>query len=338
MKAIVYEGPKSIALRDVPEPTTAEGFTKIKIAYAGICGGDIGIYNGLHPRAKAPLVMGHECSGVVVEGHASIPAGTPVVVNPLITCGSCDPCRNGDEHVCRTLGLYGIDAPGAMAGYMLVPNRRVVPLPTGVNLKTGSLAELVAVVVHAVRETGYRPGDSAIIFGAGPVGLALAIVLRTFGCSAPLIVEVNDARRAMARDMGFDTLDPKTEDVVETARKLTGGRGMDNVYDCAGHQSVADMLPSVVKIRGTIVVVALYKKRPEFDMRQGMFSEFAIRFVRVYRDADFRIATEMLQTVPAFAGLVTHVLDPSDAQTGFDYMLDPETSALKVLFKYGELD
>ena len=334
MKAVVYEGAKSISINDVPEPEIKPGFTKIKVAYAGICGGDIGIYNGIHPRAKAPLVMGHECSGVIDGGHPKLPPGTEVTVNPLITCGVCFPCLSGDKHVCQTLGLYGIDADGAMAGYMLVPNGSVVPLPPGMDLKTGSLAELIAVVVHSIRDGGYTPGSNALIIGAGPVGLALALALKSFGCVSPIVVEVNDSRRSFAMNMGFDVLDPKNDDIVSEVKNRTLGRGADFVFDCAGHQSAADLLPKVVKIRGTIVIVAMYKKNPEFDMRMGMFTEFCIRFVRVYRDEDFVIAAQLLQHNPDFKKLITHELKPAEAQTGFDHMLNPDTSALKILLEF----
>jgi len=336
MRAVVYEGPNTIALKDVSEPFVKEGFTKVKIAYAGLCGGDVGIYGGLHPRAKAPLIMGHEASGWIVEGHPTLEPGTGVTINPLITCGVCAPCRTGDEHVCQTLGLYGIDADGAMADYMLVPNCRIIPLPAGMDLETGALAEHVAVVVHAIRETGYLPGDNAVIFGAGPVGLALGIALRTWGCTNLVIIEVNPTRRGFAESLGFDTVDPALEDVVEVVKSRTGGRGTDHVYDCAGHQSVAALLPQVVKVRGTIVIVALYKKQPELDMRQCVFVEAVLRFVRVYRDIDFVIAAELLQTEPDFKKLITHVLEPSEVQAGFDMMFDPKTTSQKILLKFEE--
>jgi len=333
LKAIIYEGPKTIALRDVAEPVMIEGFVKIRVAYTGICGGDIGVYNGTHPRAKAPLIMGHEAVGTIVEGHPTLPPDTPVAVNPLITCGGCAPCRRGDEHVCQKLGLYGIDDSGGMADYMLVPARRIIPLPAGLDIKTGALAEPVAVVVHAMRETGYMPGDNAIVFGAGPIGLAQALALRAFGCTNLAIVEVNANRREFAENLGFDTIDGGA-DVLQEVLKRTEGNGADHVYDCAGHQSVVDLLPHVARIKGRIVVVAHYKKKPEMDFALGMFKEFSMYFVRVYRDADFKIAVELLCREPDFAKLITHALQPEDAQKGFDMMLDPETDAVKILFDF----
>ena len=334
MKAFVYEGAKTVPLREVAEPSLKNGFVKIKVAYAGMCGGDMNVYNGTHPRAKAPLVMGHEASGTIVEGHPNLAAGAPVAINPLITCGECVPCKTGDEHVCQKLGLHGIDADGMMADYTLVRACRVLPLPDGLSLKSGALAEPVAVVVHAIRDTGYLPGDNALIFGAGPIGLALALALRAFGCTNLAIVEVNDHRREFGAKLGFDTINPKTQDVTEEVLKRTAGNGADHVFDCAGHQSVVDLLPRVVKIRGKIVVVAHYKKKPEFDFLLGMFKEFSIQFVRVYRDRDFEIAISLLAKEKEFEKLVTHVLQPKQVQDGFDMMQDTSTTAVKILYDF----
>ena len=336
MKAFVYEGAKTVLLREVAEPSLKEGFVKIKVAYSGMCGGDMSVYNGTHPRAKAPLVMGHEASGIIVDRHPHLAAGTPVTINPLITCGVCVPCKTGNEHVCQKLGLHGIDADGMMAEYTLARADRVLPLPEGLSLKTGALVEPVAVVVHAIRDTGYQPGDNALIFGAGPIGLALALALRAFGCTNLAIVEVNDNRREFGAKLGFDTINPKTQDVTQEVLRRTARNGADYVFDCAGHQSVADLLPGVVRIRGKIVVLALYKKKAEFDLLSGIFKEFSVLFVRVYRDRDFEIAISLLAKEKGFEQLVTHVLQPKQVQDGFDMMLDTSTTAVKILYDFME--
>ena len=101
----------------------------IRVAYAGICGSDMIIYQGVHPRAKAPLVMGHEFSGIIEKGDNTFPEGAQVTVYPLLSCGHCDPCRNGYPHVCNTLRLIGIDCDGGMAEYVKVPTNTVHLLP-----------------------------------------------------------------------------------------------------------------------------------------------------------------------------------------------------------------
>lgn len=334
MRAITWLGKAQVALQEVPQPQVSDRCTKVKIAYGGICGGDVGIYQGLHPRAQAPLIMGHETSGIIAEGHPTLAPGTPVVINPTISCGECYPCTTGNKHVCEHLKLYGIDANGAMADYLTVPHSAIIPVPDGLSLRTAALAEIVAVVVHAIRESGYVAGDNAVVMGAGPIGLALALALRNFGCASPVVVEVNDTRRAMAVQLGFETIDPKAQDVVALIKAKTNGVGADFVFDCAGHQAVAEMLPALVRIKGTIMVVAMYKTPPTFDLRMGMFKEFQVKFCRVYKEPSFAIALDLLQREPDFAQIITHVLNPQQAEKGFDLMLDPNTTALKVLYDF----
>ena len=121
MKAIKFLGANKIGVVDTKTPETPAGWAKIKVAYAGICGTDLNIYAGTHPRAKAPLTMGHEFSGVLENDTSTMKKGTRVTVYPLISCGHCTPCRTGNAHVCNTLGLYGIDKDGGFAEYAFVP-------------------------------------------------------------------------------------------------------------------------------------------------------------------------------------------------------------------------
>ena len=118
MKSIIYSGAQDVRVEEKSLPEIAPGEVLIKVAYVGVCGSDMNIYQGVHPRAKAPLVMGHEFSGTIVAGHPTLPEGTPVTVYPLLSCGHCEPCRNGYAHVCNTLKLIGIDCDGAMAQYV----------------------------------------------------------------------------------------------------------------------------------------------------------------------------------------------------------------------------
>jgi threonine dehydrogenase-like Zn-dependent dehydrogenase len=188
MKSIVYRNTQTITVEEKPIPEIGPGEALVKVAYVGVCGSDMNIYQGMHPRAKAPLVMGHEFSGVIEKGPSEWPKGTPVTVYPLLSCGQCDPCRNGYAHVCNTLRLIGIDCDGAMAEFVKVPVEKLLKIPPNLSLKLGAFLEPLAVGVHAVRRSGYKPGDRAVVFGAGPIGLCVATCLKYFGASEVIIV------------------------------------------------------------------------------------------------------------------------------------------------------
>lgn len=334
MKAIQFLGANNIDVCDVNIPEVPEGWALIKVSHAGICGTDLNIYAGTHPRAKAPLTMGHEFSGVVAQDCERFPAGTRVTVYPLISCGACEPCTTGNKHVCNTLGLYGIDEAGAMAEYVAIPQEQLIALPENVSFKLGALIEPIAVTVHTVRETNFVPGDNAIVFGCGTIGLCLALTLKQYGARDILLVETDASRIALARELGFEVINPMEVNLNDVVAAHTNGNGFDRVYDCAGANAVAACLLDVVKVRGQIVIVASYKKPPQMPFFKGMAKEVSIHFVRVYRQKDFAIAAELAEKEPLFERIITHVLPAEDAQKGFDLLFTPGTGAVKVMFQF----
>lgn len=334
MKAIQYLGANQIDVREAAMPQVPEDWALIRVSHAGICGTDLNIYGGTHPRAKAPLIMGHEFSGVVVSDCGSWKAGDRVTAYPLISCGECEPCRSGNAHVCNTLGLFGIDCDGGMAEYVAIPAEKLIALPEKVSFKVGAFIEPMAVTVHTLRETGFVPGDNAVVFGCGTIGLCLALTLKHFGAGDMLLVETDPARLSLARELGFEAINPMEVNLEEAVAEKTGGNGFDWVYDCAGAGAVAASLLDVVKVRGQIVIVASYKKPPQMPFFKGMAKEVSIRFVRVYRQKDFAIAAKLAEEEPLFEKIITHVLPADRAQEGFDLLFTKGTGAVKVMFEF----
>ena len=334
MKAIQYVGPGQITVNEVPMPAVPEGCSLIKVSHAGICGTDLNIYAGTHPRAKAPLTMGHEFSGTLVNDSRTCKAGTRVTVYPLISCGHCTPCREGNQHVCNTLGLYGIDTDGGMGEYAVIPDDQIIPLPDSVSDKLGAFIEPVAVAVHALRETGFVPGDNALVFGCGTIGLCVALTLRYFGAREVLLAETDSSRGALAEKMGFEVINPSAEDLRDIVNRKTNGDGFDRVYDCAGAQPVADLLLNMVKVKGQVVIVASYKKPAELPLFKGMAKELSIRFTRVYRKKDYEIAARIATRIPEYESIITHVLPFTQAQEGFDLLFTKGTGAIKVMYQF----
>jgi (R,R)-butanediol dehydrogenase/meso-butanediol dehydrogenase/diacetyl reductase len=290
----VYRNPHEVVVEDKPMPEIAAGEVLVKVAYVGICGTDLNIFQGAHPRAKAPLIMGHEFAGTIVKGHPTLPEGTPVTVYPLLSCGHCGPCLSGAAHVCNTLRLIGIDRDGAMAEYVKVPADKILEIPRELPLKLGAFIEPLAVGVHAVRRSGYKPGDRAVVYGAGPIGLCVASCLKYFGASEVIVVETNPHRLEVAAKLGCATINGATEDVAARVKALTGGANADFAFDCAAHPSVQATLLDVLRVQGTAIVVGSYKKPPEVDLLKVEFKELTIVGIRVYERRDFEIATEML--------------------------------------------
>ncbi|HWN25987.1 MAG TPA: alcohol dehydrogenase catalytic domain-containing protein, partial [Actinomycetospora sp.] len=250
MKAARYHGRGDIRVEDLPEPHAGPGQVQVAVEWCGICGTDLHEYldgpifaptpQAPHPLTggAVPITLGHEFAGVVSEigeGVTGLSEGDRVVVEPYDVCGTCVACRSGRYNVCRSLGFIGLDGDqGGFAERAVVDRRWVHPIG---NLSTeqGALVEPLAVGYHATKLSGLEAGQTAVVFGAGPIGLVTAAALRAVGAGQVVVVEPADARKAKAPGAGADVvLDPTEEDVPERVRELTGGAGADVTFECAG--------------------------------------------------------------------------------------------------------
>lgn len=229
--------------------------------------------------------------------------------------------------------LVGIDVDGGMAEYVAVEEDKVIPLPENLSLELGALSEPIAVAVHAVRTAKFLVGDRAVVYGAGTIGLCVALTLRAYGASEVIIIEANELRQQKAKELGFKTFNSLKDDVIKELASITNNAGIDYVFDCAGHPAVIKQVTEIVKVQGTIVIVAAYKKPTEMNLIQGMFKELSIQFVRVYTKRDIELALNLLTEVPQFSEIITHVLSPEQAMEGFELLTTP-TNAIKVLYAF----
>lgn len=331
MTAAVWAATDEVEVTEVPIPEVPPGWALVKVAYNGICGTDLSILHGKHPRAQAPLIMGHEISGWVEQGGATGPAaGTLVTVEPLISCGECKACRDGLTHVCRRLGLYGIDAPGGMAQFVALPPEVLHAVPAGVDPRTATLAEPLAVAVHAVALSGIQSGDTVAVYGAGPIGVLTAMVARHAGAAAVVITEPSSWRRGVAASLGF-TVVPEGSTMAATLAPLTDGEGADATFDSAAHPFVAAELAATTRVRGRIVVVGVYKQPTPLDLQAICFKEQTVIGVRVYTSADITRAIELIATdALGLDRFPTKAFDLADVAAAFDAATSGQ-DCLKVL-------
>ena len=297
MKAALWIGTERVEFREIERPTPKPGEALVKVAYGGICGTDLMIYLGKHPRAKAPLVMCHEFSGAIAQDASGVYApGTPVVINPLLMCGACYACRNGIPHICAKLGLVGIDCDGGFAEYVAVPLNTVRPISPSMPLVEAALIEPVAVAVHAVRASALKVGDVTAALGAGPIGMMTAQVARLAGARRVFVSERSPKRLAIARDLGFEVIDSSTQNVVETIMAATDGVGLPVVFETAGVQPTINDAVKLARPGGQILQVGLPKTPPTIDLTPLLFREIRITPIRVYREEDFSQAIAIAAT------------------------------------------
>ena len=336
MQAGVYSGVENLKLQEWPEPELNAGEMLVKVRYAGICGTDMMIHAGKHPRVVPPRVLGHEIFGTVVEtraaGESKLKQGDRVAVFPLISCGRCAPCREGNAHVCEKLGLIGIDTDGGFAEYVKASPEQLIPVPPGVDDEPAALVEPLSVAVHVVRTSEFTAGDTALVTGAGPIGNLIAQVLRAVGARRVLVSEAKPFRRNLAERMGFAVVNPLETKPLEAVRRLTGESFADHVFEATGAKAAYHDAIQSCKIRGHITFVGLPKLSPEVDVLSLVFKEIRTSGARVYTPKDFLVAISLLERgVIDVKSVVTDRLPLKDIEEGLRKMHDPDSS-LKILF------
>ena len=183
MHALVYTDTQKLIYREEKNPKLLNGESIIKVSASGICGSDMHAYHGNDNRRIPPLILGHEISGIIDKGKE---VGKKVVLNPLITCGSCEHCKNGREHLCGKRIILGMNKPierhGGFAEYVSIPNKNIYELPNNLSMKEAPISEPCAVAFHAV-ELGekelYKPtkDNTVLVIGAGAIGLLCGLIL-----------------------------------------------------------------------------------------------------------------------------------------------------------------
>lgn len=332
MKAAVYYGPNKLDVTDVPEPQPTPGTVKVKVGYNGICGTDLHEYYAgpifvptePHPLTgqQLPLTMGHEFAGTItaigagVTGYAE---GDRVAVEPIYRCGHCEPCRVGNYNICAQIGFHGLMSDGGMAEYTVVPTNMLHRLPDNVSLELGALVEPMSVAYHAATLGEPRPGRTAMVFGAGPIGIGLWFALRGKGVDDVFVVEPSPTRRAAIEGLGARTLDPGSLDVPAFIADHTGGRGADAVYDAAGVAPAVQTALACVGARRAMVSVAIYEKPLTTPLLNLVMNESRIQGSLCYTAADFDAVIDLMaRGVYDMTGWVTSIPIDDVVDEGFE--------------------
>jgi 2-desacetyl-2-hydroxyethyl bacteriochlorophyllide A dehydrogenase len=318
MIAARYLGPERLEALEIPMPAPGEGEALVAVDACGFCGTDLSIVGGTHPRAKAPLTLGHEVCGRIVEiddSRSALAVGDSVAVYPLIVCGECHACTHDNAHVCRSLRLFGIDVDGGMAEYVKLPVSALMKLPDAMPVRTGAMIEPLAVAVHGVSRASLDGVDLAVVMGAGPIGLMTALVAQAFGVPRVVISDVLPSRLGLAARLGLHAI-AAGEELRCSVMEGSSWNGADLVFECAGAPSTAREMTELVRSRGTIVNLGVFKKPVEVDMQAINFKEIQVVGSRVYRREDFETAIELAMRLP-LEPIVTQTFALSEVATAF---------------------
>ena len=281
MKAALWYQQKDVRVEDIKEPQVTDDTVKIKVKWCGICGSDLHEYlagpifipvGAPHPITGdiAPVVMGHEFSGEVVEvgkNVTNVKPGDRVAVEPIYACGKCAACREGKYNLCTSLGFHGLaGGGGGFAEYTTMASRFVHKIPDTLSYEKAALVEPMAVALHSLRVGDFQIGQSAIVAGAGPIGLATVEFLKAAGAKQVIMIQRKSIRQQYALRSGADVvLDPNEVDVVAEVKKLTGGVGADIAFETTGSQQCYQLALDSLRFAGTLVVTSIW----EGDIQQN---------------------------------------------------------------------
>jgi len=297
IKALVWEAPKVMAMREQPAPAPQADDVLIKVSFAGICGSELSGYLGHNSLRVPPLVMGHEFAGEVAAvgaGVSGIQVGQRVTVNPIISCGECDYCQRGLGHLCAKRKVVGAHVPGAYAEYVLIPQRAVVPLPENLSLRLGALAEPTACAVRIGELSGAIKGETLLVIGAGPIGLLALQVLLLNGAGKVFIADLDAERLAMGAALGGQPINPRERDTVTVVREATNGVGAAVAVDAVGTARTRAQCVSATRSTGTVILTGLHEEKSEMPVAEMIRREIKGQGSFAYSPANFMQAVQLL--------------------------------------------
>lgn len=348
MKAARFHGRGDIRVDEVPEPQVRPGTVLVEVEWCGICGSDLHEYlegpifvptaEAPHPLTgeSMPVTLGHEFAGVVAEvgaGVDDVRVGDRVVVEPYVVCGRCDACRQGRYNVCHSLGFVGLSGGGGGFSRYVVAERRWIHPLGDLGTDVGALIEPLAVAYHAVRLSGARPGQSAVVFGAGPIGLVTTAALTAAGVEQVVVIEPAEARKQKAAGAGAATvLDPRSVEVVEAVHELTEGRGADVTFECAGVDQVLATAIRSTRVGGTCVNVAIWGHEARVAMNDLVFREISVLGSLAYAH-DHPATIEMVTSgrVDPFQFITGRIGLDDIVEQGFRELVDNKEENVKIL-------
>lgn len=342
MKVAVMRGIGQMGFVEREIPQTGDNEVLVKLEYVGICGSDMHYYEKGRIGdyiVKPPFVLGHEPGGVVVEvgkDVKSLKVGDRVALEPGKTCGHCEFCRKGEYNLCPDVVFFATPpVDGVFQEYVAHEADLCFKLPENVSTMEGALIEPLAVGFHAANQGGAHAGQTAVVFGAGCIGLVSMMALKAEGVSTVYVVDIMQKRLEKALALGATgVVNAKDTDTVKAILELTGGKGCDLVLETAGTEITTQQAVHIAKKGATIVLVG-YSATGMINMPISLALDKELTFKTVFRYRHiYPMAIEAVASGKVnLKGIVTNIFDFDDIQNAMDSSVHDKANIVKAVVK-----
>jgi len=340
VKALVLTAYNQFEYLEVAQPEAGPEEVLIRVAACGICGSDVHGMDGSSGRRIPPIIMGHEASGTIEAVGRQVTdwqAGDRVTFDSTIYCGRCHFCRCGRINLCDNRRVLGVSCDefhqdGAFAEFVAVPQHIVYRLPDGLPFEHAAAVEPVSIAMHGVNRLPIRFSDTAVVLGAGMIGLLAVQMLRAAGCGRIIAVDVNQDRLDLAVRLGADqTLSPKEADVVEETLRLTAGRGADVAVEAVGITETVSTAIHAVRKGGSVSLVGNLTPQVDLPLQRVVTRELTL-YGSCASVGEYPACLEMIArgTIDV-ATLISSVTPLSEGAAWFERLHRAEDGLMKVI-------
>ncbi|TWU56789.1 Sorbitol dehydrogenase [Rubripirellula tenax] len=342
MKALLLTEYEKMEVTDVDEPEMGADDVLVQVEACGICGSDIHGFDGSTGRRIPPLVMGHEAAGIVVDSGVNVtdmPKGTRVTFDSMVSCGKCHFCRQGSGNLCDNRMVLGVSCEdyrrhGAFAERISVPRRIVYTLPDSLPFEHAALVEAVSVAVHAAAVTPVKLGDTAVVVGAGMIGLLAIQAIRAAGATRVIAVDLNDKRLAVAKELGADdVLRADHCDVPAKIREMTNGRGADVALEVVGATPTIKTAIESVRKGGCVTLVGNVAPTIELPLQSVVTREIRLQGTCGCNGEYPQCIDLMNRGIINVAPLITSMIGLSDGPKWFERLHAGDPDQMKVVIQ-----
>ena len=343
MKALLLTTYKNLELADLPVPTPAPDEVLIRVAACGICGSDVHGYDGGSGRRIPPIVMGHEAAGIISAVGSSVKNFAPgdrVTFDSTVYCGACPNCLRGDVNLCDNRQVLGVSCgdyrrAGAFAEFVAVPARILYPLPENLPFAEAAMLEAIAVAIHAVNLANLQPTDTALVIGAGTIGILTLQAVRAAGCAKVLVTDVDQDRLNLAKQLGASETLLSNETLLSQILQLTSNQGVDVSLECVGRKETVAAAIDATRKGGAVVLVGNIAANVNLPLQKVVTRQIRLQG-SCASSGEYPRAIELLASgAIKVKPLITAIVPLEEGASWFERLHNREANLLKVVLTPG---